>query len=106
MGKLIEADFKVPVVSTGDMLRQQISDGTEAGKEAEGYIERGELVPDNTMRALLTHQLKSMEVPLFFAFQKKFLVSHKLGLDSGRLSEGQLPGRETRVPAGEHRPEG
>ncbi|MGB3242768.1 MAG: nucleoside monophosphate kinase, partial [Candidatus Omnitrophota bacterium] len=33
-------------VSTGDMLREAIKEGTETGKEAESYMNKGELVPD------------------------------------------------------------
>lgn len=33
-------------VSSGDLLRQAVKQGTAAGKEAEGYMKRGELVPD------------------------------------------------------------
>ncbi|MFH1394541.1 MAG: adenylate kinase, partial [Candidatus Omnitrophota bacterium] len=33
-------------ISTGDMLREAIKEGTEAGKAAQGYMNKGELVPD------------------------------------------------------------
>jgi adenylate kinase len=36
-------------VSTGDMLREAVKQGTAVGREAEGYMKRGELVPDAVM---------------------------------------------------------
>jgi adenylate kinase len=43
--RLVEL-LRIPHVSTGDMLRQAISQGTELGKQAQGYMQAGKLVPD------------------------------------------------------------
>jgi adenylate kinase len=43
--RLVEL-LNVPHVSTGDMLRQAISQGTELGKQAQSYMQAGKLVPD------------------------------------------------------------
>ncbi|MDA0578420.1 MAG: adenylate kinase [Verrucomicrobia bacterium] len=40
-------------VSTGDILRQAVKDGTALGNQAEGYMHRGELVPDDIMLHLV-----------------------------------------------------
>jgi adenylate kinase len=39
-------DFDLPYYATGDILRAAVKDETELGKEAKGYMDRGELVPD------------------------------------------------------------
>lgn len=44
-------------VSTGDLFRQNIKDGTELGKRAEGYMARGELVPDSLTIAMLEERI-------------------------------------------------
>lgn len=44
-GLLIKA-YKLLHVSTGDMLREAIKEGTEVGKKVEGFMNSGELVPD------------------------------------------------------------
>src|SRR5574344_498946 len=43
--KLIDA-YKIPHISTGDMFRAAVSQGTELGKEAKKYMDAGGLVPD------------------------------------------------------------
>jgi adenylate kinase len=53
---LMELDGSVQI-STGDILRSAVKEGTELGKEAKGYMDRGDLVPD----ALI---MKMMEVRL------------------------------------------
>jgi adenylate kinase len=40
-------DFDLPYIATGDILRAAIKEGSELGKEAERYVEAGELVPDD-----------------------------------------------------------
>ena len=43
---LMEGDGSVQI-STGDILRNAVKAGTELGKRAQGYMERGDLVPDD-----------------------------------------------------------
>ena len=43
---LICSHYKIPHISTGDIIRQALKTGTELGKQAKGYIEKGLLVPD------------------------------------------------------------
>lgn len=58
-GKGTQADriaetYKLPHISTGDIFRKNISEGTELGKEAKSYMDKGALVPDElTIRMLL-----------------------------------------------------
>jgi len=42
----LREDFALPHISAGDMLRAQVSDGTELGLKAKSYMDAGELVPD------------------------------------------------------------
>ncbi len=44
-------------VSTGDMLREAVKNGTEIGLEAEAYMKRGELVPDDVMIKVVAERL-------------------------------------------------
>jgi adenylate kinase len=47
----------IPQVSTGDLLRQAVRQGSELGKEAEGYMNSGGLVPDKLVIALLLERI-------------------------------------------------
>ena len=57
--KIIAEQYGVPHVSTGDMFRANIKNGTELGMEAKKYMDAGELVPDElTVRILLDRVAK------------------------------------------------
>ncbi len=45
--------FKLDHISTGDVLRAEIKNGTELGKTAQGYIDNGQLIPDELMIGIL-----------------------------------------------------
>ena len=47
----------IPQISTGNMLREAVASGSELGKQVEGIMERGELVPDNVVIALVRERL-------------------------------------------------
>lgn len=52
--KMIAEKYSVPHISTGDIFRANIKNGTELGKEAKTYMDKGALVPDElTVRILL-----------------------------------------------------
>merc|ERR1712079_191623 len=56
----IVRDFGLLHVSSGDMLRAQMRDGTELGLAAKSYIEKGDLVPDTVMVGLISSELKKL----------------------------------------------
>jgi adenylate kinase len=55
--KRISAEYGVPHVATGDMLRIAISDGTTLGRQVEAIVNAGELVSDDLMIALIRERL-------------------------------------------------
>ena len=55
--KVIEK-YNVPHISTGDIFRANIKEGTELGKKAKGYIDEGKLVPDELVVNLVTDRLQ------------------------------------------------
>ena len=50
--KMIEK-YGLEHISTGDVLRSEINNGTELGKTAKGYIDQGQLIPDDLMVSIL-----------------------------------------------------
>jgi adenylate kinase len=55
--KRISAEYGIPHVATGDMLRETIAGGTELGRTVKPILERGDLVPDEVMISLIRERL-------------------------------------------------
>jgi adenylate kinase len=53
----LREDFGLPHIATGDMLRQQVAEGTDLGKEAKRYMDAGELVPDEVIVGMITDRI-------------------------------------------------
>ena len=49
----------IPKISTGDLLRQAVKDGTELGVKAKSFMERGLLVPDDVILGLIEEVVRS-----------------------------------------------
>ena len=47
----------IPVISTGDIFRANMAEGTEIGKQAQAYMDRGEFVPDSVTNAMVKARL-------------------------------------------------
>ena len=60
-GPVIKDDLCVCHLATGDMLRDAVKAGTELGKQADGIMKRGELVPDELVIGLINDNLSNPE---------------------------------------------
>ncbi len=56
---LLKEKYNIPHISTGDILRQAVSEGTDLGLQAKEYMDKGELVPDDVMIGLVREVLNS-----------------------------------------------
>ncbi len=56
----------VPQISTGDMLRAAVAAGTPIGREAQGYMDRGELVPDSVVIGVTEARLREADTEAGF----------------------------------------
>ena len=56
---LVAQRLDVPTISTGDVLRQARREGTPLGREAQGYMDRGELVPDSVILGIMKEALSA-----------------------------------------------
>jgi adenylate kinase len=57
--KMLIEQYHVPQISTGDILRQAVKDGTEFGKQAKSYMDKGELVPDNVIMSIVKERIQA-----------------------------------------------
>ena len=64
--KRISEYYGIPQISTGDILRDNISLGTELGKVAGKLMERGELAPDDLVCQIVAHRLAQPDCALGF----------------------------------------
>ena len=55
--KIIGKMYDIPVITTGDMLREAVSEGTELGKQADGYMKKGELVRDDIVIGIVEERM-------------------------------------------------
>lgn len=55
---LIKSQYQIPHISTGDMFREAISQGTPLGLLAKNYTDKGELVPDSVTIGLVRDRLQ------------------------------------------------
>ncbi|MFA7661299.1 MAG: adenylate kinase [Anaerovoracaceae bacterium] len=53
----IVKEYRIPHISTGDIFRENIKNGTELGKKAQEYMNQGELVPDDLVIEIATDRL-------------------------------------------------
>ena len=58
---LICKAHNLPHISTGDILRKNIADGTELGKQAKAFMDAGKLVPDDLVIALLKDRIEQAD---------------------------------------------
>ena len=49
--------FKIPAISTGDIFRANVTQGTELGVEAKRYMDAGEYVPDEVTNLMVRHRI-------------------------------------------------
>jgi adenylate kinase len=54
----LRRDFTLPFISTGDMLRANVKEKTELGKEAQRYMDAGDLVPDDVIVKMAAERLQ------------------------------------------------
>jgi adenylate kinase len=54
-------DFPLAYIATGDMLRAAVAEGTELGKKAKEYMDRGDLVPDEILIGVVLDAIKGDE---------------------------------------------
>ena len=60
---LLNKHYGIPAISTGDIFRYNLKNGTELGKQAKAYTDKGELVPDELTNKIVKDRLGRMTQP-------------------------------------------
>jgi adenylate kinase len=85
--KRIAAAFELLHISTGDLLRDEVAKGTGLGEEAKGYMNRGDLVPDELVGKMLAKRLHSQQAALGCVYDGYPRTTAQAVLLDGLLSE-------------------
>jgi adenylate kinase len=64
----IKDRYRIPQISTGDMLRAALKEGTELGLKAKDYMDAGKLVPDDVIIGLVKERIKEPDCENGFLF--------------------------------------
>jgi len=65
---LVKERYQIPQISTGDMLRAALKEGTELGLKAKEYMDAGKLVPDDVIIGLVKERIKEPDCEGGFLF--------------------------------------
>ena len=91
--QLLSDHLSIPKLSTGDMLRSAVAEGTDLGKQAQAIMAKGDLVPDDVMVGIIEDRLKAPDCAKGFLLDgfprtieqaetlDKMLKKHNLALD-------------------------
>ena len=85
--QILQKQFGFRQISTGDLLREHRNHGTELGKAAEGFMKRGELVPDELIIKMVEGELRDDAGVLFDGFPRT--VAQAEALDALLESRGR-----------------
>ncbi len=59
--QMIVERYRIPQISTGDILRAAVKQGSPLGQRAKGFMDRGELVPDEVVIGIIEERLKASD---------------------------------------------
>ena len=60
-GAIVQKQYSIPHIESGVIFRENISKGTDLGRKAKGFIDRGELVPDDITIPMILDRLKQAD---------------------------------------------
>ena len=90
----LAAHYKIPHISTGDIFRANLKNGTDLGKQAQSFMDRGELVPDSVTNEMVKDRLGNNDASNGFLLDgfprntnqaevlNKILLAKKMPLDA------------------------
>ena len=102
----LAALWGIPQVASGDLLRAAVREDSELGREAAGYMDRGQLVPDELVLKLIAERLQKKDARDGFildGFPRNVMQAERLaaglervGAEAGQSCRGDAAGRRGR----------
>lgn len=92
--RIISEIYGIPLITTGDLLRDAVAEETEKGRVAGEYIKRGDLVPDEIVNGLMEERLDEPDVEEGF-----ILDGFPRNLEQARALDRILEKKETTIDA-------
>jgi adenylate kinase len=90
-GERLQEDFRLPYYATGDILRAAVKEGTEIGRAAKEYMDRGDLVPDEVIIGVIAERVQLPEAADGFildGFPRTVGQAEALGAEMDWLGRG------------------
>ncbi len=87
---MVGAALKFPVISTGDILREAVRDQTPLGKQAQGYMESGALVPDRLVDEIVRDRLERRDCAAGFILDGYPRTIRQSEFLAGAFPDGEL----------------
>lgn len=90
-GELLAEELGIPKIATGDVLRAAVRDGTKLGREAKGYMDRGDLVPDEVILGIMREKFEGDEAKkgaILDGVVRTVPQAHGLGIMLAELGRG------------------
>lgn len=85
----ITKDINIPIIATGDILRNAIKNETDLGKQADSYVNSGNLVPDNLIMKIIEERINNGDCQdgfIFDGFPRTIQQAKDLDLMMKRLN--------------------
>ena len=87
----LAAHYKIPHISTGDIFRANLKNGTELGKQAQSFMDRGELVPDSVTNEMVKDRLENSDVANGFLLDGFPRNTNQAQVLDGILADKNMP---------------
>jgi len=81
--KKVVAEFGIDHVSTGDLLRSEVSEGTDLGRKAKAFMDRGVLVPDDLVVAMVVSRISGLDSYLLDGFPRTLVQAEAFEKHAG-----------------------
>jgi len=88
--RVLQSIFNIPQISTGDLLREAVREGTSLGRQAQTYMDKGELVPDSVVTSLVAERMQKADCAKGFlldGFPRTIVQADAIAAELGRHNQ-------------------